>query len=119
MRPAPGVITWLLTVLILASGGVARGGSGSWSVRVWQSDGLPDRYINGLVQTEDGFIWLATSEHLVRFDGARFEPFSTRGLSTRGLRALLRAGDGVWLVTNRGPAAWLRRGTPPSLVTAL
>jgi signal transduction histidine kinase/ligand-binding sensor domain-containing protein len=43
---------------------------------VWQSDnGLPQNSVNSIQQTKDGFLWLATQEGLVRFDGVQFTVF--------------------------------------------
>ena len=42
----------------------------------WQiEDGLPQNSINDITQTRDGYIWLATEEGLVRFDGISFTIF--------------------------------------------
>ncbi len=39
----------------------------------WNTDnGLPQNSINGIVQTEDNYIWLATNEGLLKFDGYKF-----------------------------------------------
>jgi ligand-binding sensor domain-containing protein/AraC-like DNA-binding protein len=39
----------------------------------WEtSDGLPSNTINSIVQTPDGYLWLAGSNSLVRFDGIKF-----------------------------------------------
>jgi signal transduction histidine kinase/ligand-binding sensor domain-containing protein len=49
-----------------------------WLTRTWQTDeGLPDNNVTGLVQTMDGHLWVATLGGLMRFDGDRFEEFST------------------------------------------
>jgi signal transduction histidine kinase/ligand-binding sensor domain-containing protein len=43
---------------------------------VWQTDhGLPQNSVNSIQQTKDGFLWLATQEGLVRFDGVQFTVF--------------------------------------------
>ncbi|MFZ4620858.1 MAG: ligand-binding sensor domain-containing protein [Bacteroidota bacterium] len=43
---------------------------------VWQSDnGLPQNSVEAIKQTNDGFLWLATQEGLVRFDGVQFTVF--------------------------------------------
>jgi signal transduction histidine kinase/ligand-binding sensor domain-containing protein len=43
---------------------------------VWQSDnGLPQNSVEAIRQTADGFLWLATQEGLVRFDGVQFTVF--------------------------------------------
>jgi ligand-binding sensor domain-containing protein/serine phosphatase RsbU (regulator of sigma subunit) len=46
--------------------------SRTWGV----AEGLPQNSINATVQTPDGYLWLATEEGVVRFDGARFTIFS-------------------------------------------
>src|ERR1044071_7283212 len=49
---------------------------------VWQTDqGLPQNSVVSIVQTRDGYIWLATQEGLVRFDGVRFTIFDKRNFA--------------------------------------
>lgn len=44
----------------------------------WTTDnGLPHNTINAILQTHDGYLWLATLDGLVRFDGVRFKIFTT------------------------------------------
>jgi PAS domain S-box-containing protein len=38
--------------------------------------GLPNNAIDGVFQTEDGYLWLYTGGGLLRFDGVRFQPVS-------------------------------------------
>ncbi len=42
-----------------------------WTV----NEGLPQNTVSAVVQTFDGFLWLATNGGLVRFDGVRFHTF--------------------------------------------
>jgi ligand-binding sensor domain-containing protein len=45
-------------------------------------DGLPQNSVNAILQTRDGYLWLATYDGLVRFDGSHFTVFNkgnTRG----------------------------------------
>jgi ligand-binding sensor domain-containing protein/signal transduction histidine kinase len=47
-------------------------------IDAWTADdGLPQNPVNRVLQTRDGFLWLATYAGLVRYDGARFEVFNT------------------------------------------
>jgi ligand-binding sensor domain-containing protein len=69
-------------------------------------DGLPQNSIEAILQTRDGYMWLATQEGLVRFDGARFEVFdrnTTAGIRTNHVTSLLEARDGtLWAGTLGG-----------------
>src|SRR5262245_8116637 len=75
---------------------------------------LQDGLFNGtpttIVQTQDGYRWLATSSELVRFDGVRFVPFSPeRGerLPDDLIQDLLAARDGsLWIATRGGLSRW-------------
>jgi ligand-binding sensor domain-containing protein len=45
---------------------------------VWTiEDGLPLSHLNGVIQPQDGYLWLASFDGLIRFDGARFTVFNT------------------------------------------
>jgi hypothetical protein len=44
----------------------------SWTVE----DGLPVNSVNALLQSRDGYLWIATFDGLVRFDGVRFTVFN-------------------------------------------
>ena len=47
-----------------------------YSHSVWRTEnGLPQNTVRSIVQTRDGYIWLATDDGLVRFDGIRFVTF--------------------------------------------
>ena len=63
-------------VLIVASvlGGMgAVAADSQWSIKKWDlEDGLPALAITGLVQSADGFLWVATRATLTRFDGVGF-----------------------------------------------
>jgi len=45
---------------------------------VWTiEDGLPLSHLNGVIQPQDGYLWLASFDGLIRFDGVRFSVFNT------------------------------------------
>ena len=69
----------------------------------WTTDqGLPNATVNAVVHSREGYVWLATYDGLVRFDGTRFTVFSkANGLGANGIRALCEDGDGnLWIGTN-------------------
>ncbi len=74
---------------------------------VWGTEsGLPQATILGIAQTADGYLWLASEEGLVRFDGVRFAVFdkeNTPQLQANDVRALLvDRKDNLWIGTNGG-----------------
>lgn len=50
---------------------------------VWTTEnGLPQNSINAILQTRDGYLWLATHDGLVRFDGTHFVIFDKQNTSS-------------------------------------
>src|SRR5262245_3095129 len=70
-------------------------GHTAWRVR----DGALPGAVNAIAQTRDGYLWIATSAGLLRFDGVRFEPWRPPdGTTLRTIVALLGASDGsLWI----------------------
>ncbi len=49
-----------------------------YSIRTWGTEsGLPDDAVTAVVQTRDGYLWLATYDGLARFDGVTFTNFDS------------------------------------------
>ncbi len=87
----------------------------------WTTDhGLPSATVNAVLQTREGYVWLATWDGLARFDGARFVVFGQRdGLGNNGVRALHQDHRGdLWIGTNGGGLARLTQGRFSRLTTA-
>jgi ligand-binding sensor domain-containing protein/signal transduction histidine kinase len=78
-----------------------------FSRQVWQTEsGLPQNTVHSIVQTNDGYIWVATEEGIARFDGNRFVVFdrqNTPELKSNEIRDLLPASkNALWISTNAG-----------------
>ena len=76
-------------------------------LRTWEMDeGLPTDRVTGIAQTPDGFLWLATWNGLVRFDGVRFVTFTkgiASGLPTSHVQTVLAASNGaLWAGLDNG-----------------
>ena len=74
---------------------------------VWRSeDGLPQNSIQALLQTRDGYLWIATQEGLVRFNGVEFKVFSkanTDAIRHNDVRILYEDREGtLWIGTFGG-----------------
>ncbi|MFA6957403.1 MAG: two-component regulator propeller domain-containing protein [Thermoanaerobaculia bacterium] len=74
----------------------------SWTVR----DGLPHGTVRGVAQTADGYLWLATYEGIVRFNGERFRLYdqeSAAVLANNSVLTIYRSRDDtLWLGTAVG-----------------
>jgi ligand-binding sensor domain-containing protein/signal transduction histidine kinase len=114
MVPVRKVTRWLLWAYLCA-GTTAQAAAepafpaktSSWFARAWRSDeGLPDNNVTGVVQTPEGYLWVATHAGLARFDGVQFRrcPLpSDRGVRHRMIRAsLLDRQNGLWLALEGG-----------------
>ena len=80
----------------------------SWKLE----DGLPNSVVRGILQTEDGYIWVATYEGLARFNGDTFTRFDKKNLPALRrdtVLALIKGRDGtLWMGTNGGGAGSFR-----------
>ncbi len=78
-----------------------------WEVQ----DGLPSARINDVIQSHDGYIWVATLNGLARFDGVRFERFyqaETPGLASSMISCLLEdSREQIWYGTQSGEVGWM------------
>ncbi len=68
---------------------------------VWTiENGLPLSHLNGAIQPRDGYLWLASFDGLIRFDGARFTVFNTSShpeLPTNRFTSIIEGpAGGVW-----------------------
>src|SRR4051812_12917477 len=69
---------------------------------IWQTeDGLPQNTVRSILQTRDGYLWLATEEGLARYDGFRFTVFdkqNTPQIVNNSTGPLFEARDGsLWI----------------------
>src|SRR5437868_3730832 len=88
----------------------------------WTTDnGLPQNSVNAILQTRDGYLWIATSDGLVRYDGVRFTIFkseNTSGMNSNQCKGLLEGHEGtLWILTSDGLTSY-RGGDFHSYTTA-
>ena len=84
----------------------------------WQAwttqDGLPQNSVSDIVQTRDGYLWLATFGGLARFDGVRFKVYdlsNTEALTSNRILSLLEDRNGnLWIGTQGVGVVRLRDG---------
>jgi ligand-binding sensor domain-containing protein/signal transduction histidine kinase len=74
---------------------------------VWsEENGLPQNSVVGIVQSRSGYLWLATQEGLVRFDGVHFTIFDSRNtpqIKDNYILTLCEGADGsLWFGSSTG-----------------
>ncbi len=74
---------------------------------IWQTEqGLPQNTVQAILQTRDGYVWVATKEGLARFDGIRFTIFdrqNTPQILHNQIRSLFEDREGrLWIATPSG-----------------
>ncbi len=84
-------------------------------VQNWTTeDGLTQHSVNDIVQTQDGYLWLATYGGLVRYDGVNFETYTignTPGLESNRIFTLLETNSGsLWIGHREGGISILDDG---------
>jgi len=85
------------------------------AIDIWTADdGLPQNITRAVCQTPDGYLWIATFDGLVRFDGVRFTTFSrsnTRGMKGNRFGSMFctTAGD-IWAGTEGTGLTRYRQG---------
>ena len=89
----------------------------SWTT----AQGLPQSSVRAILQTRDGYLWLATFGGLARFDGTRFVVFDTTNTpnlrSNRILALFEDRGGTLWIGTETGGLSSQRDGVFRSFAT--
>jgi ligand-binding sensor domain-containing protein/signal transduction histidine kinase len=107
------VVACLVVFPLFASASAANKPLTEYTHGVWtRKDGIPAAFIYALAQTRDGYLWLATTDALVRFDGVRFVHWRPRTGHTALLgvvRSLHATRDGgLWIGTAAGLVGYIR-----------
>ena len=71
------------------------------------AEGLPNKYASEVVEDKYGFIWIATSEGLARYDGSKLHTLEKMDgdstfLQSNNITSLLINGDSLWIGTKKG-----------------
>src|SRR5688572_27885048 len=85
----------------------------TYSREIWTTrDGLPHNQVNGIAQTPEGYLWFATWEGVVRYNGQEFRSFGRQNvpqIRDNGIRSVKVSASGALVVaTSRGGASVLR-----------
>jgi streptogramin lyase len=88
----------------------------------WTADsGLPQNSVYGIVQTADGYLWIATVDGLARFDGVQFSVFnkgnSSGIINNRFISLFEDAGRNLWAGTEESGVVRFRGGAFESFGT--
>jgi signal transduction histidine kinase/ligand-binding sensor domain-containing protein len=104
-------VLWLAALYSYSALAWAQYGFQNWTVE----DGLPQNLIRGIAQTPDGYLWIATLDGLVRFDGVRFTVFNrsnTPGIVSNRFGGMNQGRDGdLWLDNEIGGITRYHQGS--------
>jgi signal transduction histidine kinase/ligand-binding sensor domain-containing protein len=86
-----------------------------YRIERWSTeDGLPYKTVSSVLQTRDGYLWVATLDGLARFDGVKFTVFNTAntpGLVTNRFGSLVETDDGsLWAAVEKRGLIRYREG---------
>ena len=82
------------------------------------ADGLPSDWIHDILQTHDGYVWIATHNGVARYDGIRFQVFNrsnTPQLPANDTRVLYESRDGVLWIGTIGGLVRFQPGRPSKI----
>ena len=82
-----------------------------YKLRSWTIDnGLPSNAISNIIQSQDGYIWIATYGGVAKFDGIDFTKFTSyenSALYTEAAKIVCEDNDGtIWIGTQKGIALY-------------
>lgn len=105
------ILIWLAMTITLP----LQAAESPFTVDSWTTeDGLPQSSVISIVQTHDGYLWLATLNGLVRFDGNSFTPFdvnNTPGLPSDRIVYLFEdSGNTLWVGTDNAGLCAIKNG---------
>jgi len=99
-----------LSALLLAQPLAAQDGGRRHFALVGQDQGLPPAAVQNLTQDQDGFLWMASENGLLRYEGGQVRRWATAdGLPTTSI-GTVRAipGGGLWVETAGGVVRFLQ-----------
>lgn len=115
MKPLPKNSVWFSALLFIVSlYGILPGAWAQplhpdrqitqYTVKFWNTEnGFPQNSVNDILQTRDGFLWVATYAGLVRYDGMTFftiSPDNNPVIGDRSIQSLYESHDGtLWIGT--------------------
>ncbi len=106
------ILIWVCLIVAIHAPAISFGRNSNrltaqYAIDIWQADkGLAQNSIKKILQARDGYIWLGTSDGLVRFDGVQFKVFDLRqvaGAESNEVWALYEDRSGnLWIGTDGG-----------------
>jgi signal transduction histidine kinase len=103
------VVPTLVLFLFSAGPADAQNQVDSWTTE----NGLPQNVVSNVCQTGQGYLWIATLDGLVRFDGVRFVVFdrsNTPGIGGNRFTSIYCTGDGFWASSETSGVTRYHRG---------
>ena len=105
-------LPWVAAAAATGSGAPHAPALRDYAIDAWTTrNGLPHNSLRDIAQTPDGYLWFATWEGVVRYNGVAFTVFdrgSEQALRDNGVGALYVDPRGrLWISDSRGNVGWL------------
>jgi len=113
LRTIPATVSYLAAFIWMLS---AQSCLAQYRFTQWTADtGLPHSSVRGIVQTPDGYLWVATLNGLARFDGVRFKVYDKSTTpeisSSRFITMVPGAGGDLWMLSEDYNLVLMHRGS--------
>lgn len=110
------IFCFILSLLLTAQPAAQNNTPDEYVITHWGLDeGLPQSSVNDIIQTRDGYMWLASFGGLVRFDGVKFTVFnrfnSPGMLYDRIIDLFEDSENRIWMKTEGGVVCYNRGGS--------
>ncbi len=101
---------WSL-LLLLITNIAAQGQDVAW-FNITQQEGLPSNTVYDMLQSRDGFLWLATENGLARYNGYRFRTYENPAVRSQSFSGLIEDDHGrIWLHNFFGEILYVENDT--------
>lgn len=112
LRTIPATVFYLAAFVWMLS---AQACLAQYRFTQWTADtGLPHSSVRGIVQTPDGYLWVATLNGLARFDGVRFKVYDKSTTpeisSSRFITMVPGVGGDLWMLSEDYNLVLMHRG---------
>ncbi len=108
------IISWILVLSSFTTAYQSQILNSEYMLDIWnREDGLPQKTINAITQTVEGYVWVGVSTGLLRFDGFSFYQYDSRNIKelvSNEVTTLITNLDGDLAIGTNGGGLIIKKG---------